>query len=81
MDAFCAFIAGKEYGPDETPESIGLYGGCYSIVFTQVSCGELCLQRLSKLTHSVFSYQGLITCTVRSRTTCCWWNTIRGRAR
>jgi hypothetical protein len=33
MDVFCAFIASKEYGPDETPELIGLYGGCYSIVF------------------------------------------------
>ena len=33
MDAFGAFIAGKEYGPDETPELLGLYGGRYTIVF------------------------------------------------
>ena len=32
-EAFCLFIAGKEYGPNETPETIGLYGGRYTIVF------------------------------------------------
>ena len=33
MDAFVAFIAGEEYGADETPDSLGLCGGCYMIVF------------------------------------------------
>jgi len=33
MDVFGTFIAGEEYGADETPESLGLYGGQYSIVF------------------------------------------------
>ena len=33
MDAFGVFIAGEEYGVDETPMSLGLYGGCYMIVF------------------------------------------------
>jgi len=33
MDAFGAFIAGEEYGADETPDSLGLYGGRYTIVF------------------------------------------------
>ena len=33
MDAFYAVIAGEEYGADETPESLGLYGGRYTIVF------------------------------------------------
>jgi hypothetical protein len=32
-EAFSAFIAGKEYGADETPEMLGLYGGRYTIVF------------------------------------------------
>ena len=33
IDAFGAFIAGEEYGVDKTPESLGLYGGQYTIVF------------------------------------------------
>ena len=33
MDVFHAEIGGSEYGPDETPGSIGLYGGRYSVVF------------------------------------------------
>jgi hypothetical protein len=33
MDAFGAFIAGEEYGADETPELLGLYMGRYMIVF------------------------------------------------
>ena len=33
MDAFFVVIAGKEYGADETPASLGLYGGRYMIVF------------------------------------------------
>ncbi len=33
MDAFYAVIAGEEYGADETPETLGLYGGRYRIVF------------------------------------------------
>jgi hypothetical protein len=30
---FYAVIADKEYGADEMPESLGLYGGRYTIVF------------------------------------------------
>ena len=33
MDACYAVIAGEGYGADETPESLGLYGGRYTIVF------------------------------------------------
>ena len=33
MDAFYAVIAGEEYGADEMPESLGFYGGRYTIVF------------------------------------------------
>ena len=33
IDAFYAVIADEEYGADETPESLGLYGGRYTIVF------------------------------------------------
>ena len=33
MDAFHAVIADKEYGADETPETLGLYGGRLTIVF------------------------------------------------
>jgi hypothetical protein len=33
MDAFYAVIAGEEYGADETPETLGLYGGRYTIEF------------------------------------------------
>ncbi len=27
MSVFCAKIGGIDYGPDETPNTIGLYGG------------------------------------------------------
>ena len=33
MNVFYAVIASEEYGADETPESLGLYGGRYTIVF------------------------------------------------
>ncbi len=33
MDVFHGKIGGLEYGPDETPGSIGLYGGRYNVVF------------------------------------------------
>ena len=34
LNAFGVCIAGEEYGPDETPKSLGLYGGGdYTIVF------------------------------------------------
>jgi hypothetical protein len=33
MDAFGAFIAGEEYGAEETPKLLGLYGGSYTIMF------------------------------------------------
>jgi hypothetical protein len=33
MDTFYAVIEDEEYGADETPESIGLFGGHYTIVF------------------------------------------------
>ena len=33
MDAFFAVIAGEQYGVDEMPESLGLYGGRYTIMF------------------------------------------------
>ena len=33
MDAFFVAIAGKEYGADETPETLGLSGGRYTILF------------------------------------------------
>ena len=33
MGAFHAVKAGEEYGVDETPETLGLYGGHYTIEF------------------------------------------------
>jgi len=33
MDAFSAAIGNSKYGPDETPTTIRLYGGCYTIRF------------------------------------------------
>jgi len=33
FEAIGAFIAGKEYGGEETPDVLGLYGGWYTIVF------------------------------------------------
>lgn len=33
VDAFQCVIAGGEYGPDQTPRSLGLYGGRYTIEF------------------------------------------------
>ena len=33
MAVFGTFIAGEEYGADETPELLGFYGGRYTIVF------------------------------------------------
>jgi hypothetical protein len=33
MDAFMAITAGEEFGADETPETLGLYGGRLTIVF------------------------------------------------
>ena len=33
MDAFRCVIAGGEYGPNQTPRSLGLYGGRYMIEF------------------------------------------------
>ena len=32
MSAFRAKIGGNEYGPDETPSTIGLYGGRYTVI-------------------------------------------------
>jgi hypothetical protein len=33
MGAFHAIIVGEEYGADETPDTMGLYGGRYTIKF------------------------------------------------
>ena len=33
MDAFYVVIAGEEHGADETPDSLDLYGGRYTIEF------------------------------------------------
>ena len=71
MDVFGAFIVGEEYGADETPQLLGLYGGRYTIVFRPGECGKLCVQMQSKLTHVLSSFQGLITCHARSRMTYC----------
>ena len=40
MDAFYAVIADEEYGADETPESLGLYGGWYTIEFHPGKSGQ-----------------------------------------
>jgi hypothetical protein len=43
MGAFHAVIAGEEYGADETPETLGLYGGRYTIEFHPgKSWGSVC---------------------------------------
>ena len=33
IEAFGAFIAGKEYGAEEMPDALGLYRGWYTIMF------------------------------------------------
>jgi hypothetical protein len=33
MDAFRGVIDGRAYGPNQTPRSMGLYGGWYTIEF------------------------------------------------
>ena len=38
MSVFCAKIGGSKYGPDETPSSIGLYGGWYTMVVNPGEC-------------------------------------------
>ena len=38
MSVFCAEIGGNEYGPDETPNTIGLYGGRYTVVVNPGEC-------------------------------------------
>ena len=43
MGAFHAIIAGEEYGADETPGTLGLYGGRYTIEFHPgKSWGSVC---------------------------------------
>ena len=39
MDKFLASIRYEEYRPDETPQTIGLYGGQYIIFFSPGECG------------------------------------------
>ena len=65
MDAFGAFIAGEEYGVDE-----GFTGGGTRSCFNQVSRGKLCVQKRSKLTPVLFSFQVLILCRTKLITTC-----------
>jgi hypothetical protein len=33
MDVFRGVIDGRAYGPDQTPRSLGLYGGRYTVKF------------------------------------------------
>ena len=38
MDVFRAEIGGADYGPDATPNTIGLYGGRYTVVVYPGEC-------------------------------------------
>ena len=38
MSAFHAEIGVNEYGPDETPSTIGLYGGRYTVIVYPGEC-------------------------------------------
>ena len=38
MSAFRAEVGGNEYGPNETPGTIGLYGGRYTVVVNPGEC-------------------------------------------
>ena len=38
MSVFHAEIGGSEYGPDEMPSTIGLYGGRYTVVTNPGEC-------------------------------------------
>ena len=38
MDVFHATIGKEEYGPNETPMAIGLYGGRYTVRFYPGEC-------------------------------------------
>ena len=40
MSVFCAEIGGTKYGPDETPNTIGLYGGRYTVVVNPGECRQ-----------------------------------------
>ena len=39
-DKFIAGIGGSEYGPDETPALIGLYGAWYTVVIHACECKQ-----------------------------------------
>ena len=40
MSVFCAEIGGTKYGPDEMPNTIGLYGGRYTVVVNPGECRQ-----------------------------------------
>ena len=40
MSVICAKIGGNKYGPDETPNTIGLYGGRYTVVVNPGECRQ-----------------------------------------
>ncbi len=40
MSVFCAKIRGIDYGPDDTPNTIGLYGGQYTVAVNLGECQQ-----------------------------------------
>ena len=40
MDRFQGVIDGREYGPNQTPRSLGLYGGRYTVVVNPGECRQ-----------------------------------------
>ncbi len=40
LSIFCAKIGGIDYGPDDTPNTIGLYGGRYTVVVNPGECRQ-----------------------------------------
>ena len=61
MSAFRAEIGGNEYGPNETPGTIGLYGGRYTVVVNPGECLTRNLAHSFQQSHSFLLFQGLIS--------------------
>ena len=71
MGAFHAVIAGEEYGAGETPETLGLYGGRYTIEFHPgKSWRAVSAYLYPSDTRCPMSFQGSIMHRVRWKMTC-----------
>ena len=70
IEAFGAFIADEEYGMEEMPDALGLYGGWYTIVFHRGESLHVVCAGKVKANLGTVLIQGSITSIVRSVTIC-----------